>query len=408
MTESPGANGELLDVEQAVRDRYSAASQQVEPQLCCAVSYNADLLKVLPQELIDRDYGCGDPSRYVQRGETVLDLGSGGGKICYIASQVVGPEGAVHGVDMNDEMLSLARTHQADISQRIGWDNVEFHKGRIQDLGLDLEQLEARLQQQPVATAAAWLQSQSTAAELRRKQPMIASDSIDVVISNCVLNLVSPEDRRQMFAEIFRVLKRGGRAVISDIVSDEPVPDALRQNAELWSGCISGAFLERELLQAFEEAGFYGVEIVERQAEPWMVVEGIEFRSMSVRAFKGKQGPCDDHHQAVIYKGPWKRVTDDDGHVLERGAPMAVCDKTFQIYSRPPYAGQIIPVPPSRPIDPAAALPFDCRTGELRDPQQTKAGKQEPQPGDKKQNAQKPGGLNLLPGDCCGPQDGCC
>ncbi len=99
------------------------------------------------------------------------------------------------------------------------------------------------------------------------RRPLIADSSIDVVVSNCVLNLVDARDRRQLFAEIFRVLKTGGRAVISDIVSDEEVLAELRDDPELWSGCISGAFVEDEFLKEFERAGFYGVEIVVRQEE---------------------------------------------------------------------------------------------------------------------------------------------
>ena len=230
---------------------------------------------------------------------------------------------------MNDDMLELARKHQDEISQRIGWSNVEFHKGRIQDLALDLEAFSAYLAGHPVAAANAWIEAQRQSAEMRRRQPMIADDSIDVVLSNCVLNLVDPDERRQLFSEMFRVLRRGGRAVISDIVCDEAVPERLRSDPKLWSGCISGAFVEHELLQQFEQAGFYGVEIVARQAEPWAVIEGIEFRSLSVRAFKGKEGPCDDYHQAVIYRGPFKSVTDDDGHVLRRGVRSAVCGKNL-------------------------------------------------------------------------------
>src|SRR5690606_23936369 len=120
---------------------------------------------------------------------------------------------------------------------------------------------------------------------LRQSSPLIADDSIDVVISNCVLNLVRREDRRQLFSEMYRVLKNGGRACISDIVSDEDVPAHLQRDGQLWSGCLSGAFREDEFLAAFEDAGFYGVEIVARQSEPWAVIEGIEFRSMTVRAF---------------------------------------------------------------------------------------------------------------------------
>ena len=228
----PAAGKEKLDVEQVVSDRYSAASQAAESTLCCPVQYQSEYLAVLPQELIERDYGCGNPSRDVQAGETVLDLGSGGGKICYIASQIVGPHGKVIGVDINDDMLQLARQHQGAISEQIGWNNVCFYKGRIQDLGLDINLLENYLQEHPVKSSEDWFALQKWSRQQREQEPLISSDSIDVVISNCVLNLVDTKDRQQLFREIFRVLRRGGRAVISDIVCDEPVPEHLQANAE--------------------------------------------------------------------------------------------------------------------------------------------------------------------------------
>ena len=252
--------GDGLNVEQAVRERYSAASQQVEPALCCPVTYDSRYLKVLPAEILERDYGCGDPSRYVRPGETVLDLGSGGGKICYIASQIVGPNGRVIGVDQNADMLALARKHQRQVGEAIGWHNVEFRRGRIQDLATNLDD--------------------------PARRPMIAGGSIDVVLSNCVLNLVAESDRRQLFAEVFRVLKPGGRAAISDIVANQPVPERLKRDHQLWSGCISGAYEEPNFLAAFQRAGFVTIELVARQEEPWTVVEGIEFRSVTVRAYK--------------------------------------------------------------------------------------------------------------------------
>ena len=386
------AGGTPLDVEQAVRQRYSTASQAAQPALCCPVQYDGRYLEVLPPELIECDYGCGDPSGQVAHGETVLDLGSGSGKICYIASQIVGPTGRVIGVDMNDDMLDLARKHQCQVGKRIGHNNIEFRKGRIQDLALDLERFEAHLRQNPVCTADDWLKAQTYADQMRRTAPMIASDSIDVVLSNCVLNLVEPSGRRRLFEEMYRVLDRGGRAVISDIVSDEPVPETLRNDPQLWSGCISGAFVEHELLEAFAGADFYGIEILSRQAKPWATVEGIQFRSVVVRAYKGKQGPCLEHNQAVIYNGPWKSVTDDDGHTLHRGIRSAVCGKTYEIYNRPPYADEIIAVPPHEPVRAEDAQPFDYPAGAVRDPHQTK-------------------GLTFnktqLPtADCCGP-DGC-
>ena len=187
-----------LDIEQAVKERYSAASEQQEAALCCPVDYETEYLKVLPQELIDRDYGCGDPSRYVEAGETVLDLGSGGGKICYIASQIVGKSGQVIGVDMNDDMLDLAHQFKSEISEKIGYDNVRFCKGRIQDLATDLNAVEQILSEQPVSNTTEWLAVQQRIRQTSQESPMIADDSVDVVLSNCVLNLVDPNDRIQM------------------------------------------------------------------------------------------------------------------------------------------------------------------------------------------------------------------
>lgn len=258
-----------LTLEAAVRDRYSAAAKAVQPALCCSVSYDRKYLEVLPAELIERDYGCGDPSRFVREGETVLDLGSGGGKICYIASQIVGPKGRVIGIDINEDMLALARKYQREIAGRVGWDNVTFHRGRIQDLTHSLDQPD-------------------------RTEPLILNESIDVVLSNCVLNLVDESDREQLFREVFRVLRPGGRAVISDIVSNRPVPAELKTDPTLWSGCISGAFEEKDFLRAFMAAGFTQVQLAARQEEPWTVVQGIEFRSVTIQAVKDGVLPLSD------------------------------------------------------------------------------------------------------------------
>ncbi len=394
LIEINGVQAKGLNVEQAVRERYSAASKERVPALCCPVNYEKQYLEVLPQELIDRDYGCGDPSKYVHAGETVLDLGAGGGKICYIASQIVGPQGRVLGVDMNDDMLELARKYQGEIGARIGWSNVEFFKGKIQDLALDHDRFAAYLKSNPATDSESWTKAEQFADKLRADEPMFASDSVDVVLSNCVLNLVDPIAREQLFAEIHRVLRRGGRAVISDIVCDEVVPEHLKNNPELWSGCISGAFVEDEFLKEFERAGFYGVEIVVRQEEPWATIEGIEFRSMTVRAFKGKDGPCVDHHQAVVYRGPWKSVTDDDGHILRRGVRTAVCEKTFNIYTAQPYADEVIAVPPYHAVEADKAEDYDCRRNAVRHPRETK--------GDGFEATQLP------ESNCCSPEGGCC
>tara|TARA_B110000196_G_scaffold46341_2_gene36726 strand:+ start:8891 stop:10048 length:1158 start_codon:yes stop_codon:yes gene_type:complete len=356
----------------SVEKRYADAAKAPEAALCCPVEYDRKYLEVIPDEVIEKDYGCGDPSKWVHAGETVLDLGSGTGKICFIASQVVGAEGKVIGVDMTDDMLEVANRNAPIVAGRIGYDNVEFRKGRIQDLALDLNLLGQALEAHPVASATDFLQLDEIAEELRIKQPLVMTESIDVVVSNCVLNLVEPEQKPKLFREIFRVLKMGGRAVISDIVSDEPVPAAMREDAHLWSGCISGALTEQGFLKAFEDAGFYGIELVKFETQPWQTVEGIEFRSVTVQAYKGKQGPCFEHNQAVVYQGPFKSVLDDDGHRFDRGVRAAVCDKTFNLLQSGPYAGHFTPIQPLEPMSAAQAQPFVCVPGARRHPKETK------------------------------------
>jgi len=358
--------------ENAVRERYSGAAKQAEAALCCPVEYDPKYLKVIPSEVIERDYGCGDPSRWVHEGDTVLDLGSGTGKICFIAAQVVGAKGRVIGLDMTDDMLEVARRNAPVVAERIGFANVEFRKGRIQDLGLDLALLDHRLRERPLVGAEGWLAAEGLADELRREHPLVADNSVDVVVSNCVLNLVDSASKPKLFGEIFRVLRLGGRAVISDIVCDEVVPEHLQRDPELWSGCISGALTETEFLQAFEQAGFYGIEVVKRDTTPWRTVAGIEFRSVTVRAFKGKEGQCFERNQAVIYKGPFKEVLDDDGHRLKRGVRHAVCDKTFQLYRKEPYRAYFDLVEPHSPIPPDQAKPFNCHRSAPRHPRESK------------------------------------
>ena len=386
-------NGGNADVEAAVLRRYGDAAEQVEACLCLPVSYDRALLQVLPDEIIAKDYGCGDPSRYIREGETVLDLGSGSGKACYIISQIVGATGKVIGVDFNSPMLALARKYQTTIGDTLGYHNVEFRRGKIQDLRTNLEWVDQYLRDNPVKSVADLASFEEFEAKIRREQPLIADESIDVIVSNCVLNLVRPEDKKTLFAEMYRVLKRGGRVAISDIVSDEPVPEHLAQDPNLWSACVSGAFQEEKLLRAFEEAKFYGIQIEELCSEAYQTVEGIEFRAITVTAYKGKEGPCTERNQAVIYRGPWKQVVDDDGHTLERGGRTAVCEKTFEIYSKPPYTDEFILVPPREVVPADKAGVFDCSRDHKRHPQETKGIEYK---------------LTQLSGGVCGPDSNCC
>ena len=182
--------------DQAVKERYSAAAQASEEALCCPVSYNPRYLKAIPEEIIEKDYGCGDPSPFVGPGETVLDLGSGGGKLCYIAAQIVGQNGSVIGVDCNADMLELARKYQQPIAENLGFHNTDFRCGQIQDLKLNLELLAERWGNRPLNSASDWLDLRYLEEELRQSHPLVENDSVDCVVSNCVLNLVNPNDRQ--------------------------------------------------------------------------------------------------------------------------------------------------------------------------------------------------------------------
>lgn len=327
---------------QSVKERYSAAAFEREEALCCPVDYDPKYLKIIPQEVLDRDYGCGDPSTYVRSGETVLDLGAGGGKICFIAAQIVGPEGKVIGVDVNDDMLELSRSAQPTVAEQLGYDNIEFRHGRIQDLKTDLDALDHWLSARPAKSAADYKNLETHLATSREAQPLIANDSIDVVVSNCVLNLVSDEEKPQLFREIFRVLKPGGRIAISDIVSDKDSPEHLKNDPDLWSGCISGALTEKGFADALSEAGFAGVRLDKLEQAPWQVVEEIEYRSATYVAHKPALATSDEEELDVIYTGPWEQVTDETGLTYERGARTKVSGSDADRLRSGAYAGHFI------------------------------------------------------------------
>jgi len=361
-----------MTVETLVSERYAEGAKAVQEALCCPVDYDASLLKILPQEIIDRDYGCGDPSRYVVEGDVVLDLGSGGGKICYMAAQIVGAKGAVIGVDMTDDMLALARQYQPQMAEKLGGDRVDFKKGFIQDLALDVVAMETFLTENPVTDVASMQALDAWKKQQRSSDPLIKDASVSLVVSNCVLNLVAPEDRRQMLAEVFRTLKPGGRVAISDIVCDELVPAHLQNDAELWSGCISGAFGEKEFMQAFLDAGFVGVSYDKWEAEPWKVVEGIEFRSVTLTATKPAKTDLYDAGQAVIYRGPFSEISDDLGNRYTRGDRVAVSKRTYDLLTSGDYQAHFIGVAPSEEHNHGC---FCKPAGSLRPVAETKGGR---------------------------------
>ena len=220
----------------AIQDKYGKAAQGVATGGCCggdcgdpitANLYGDSETAALPKEAVAASLGCGNPTALIElrAGETVLDLGSGGGIDVLLSAKRVGPTGKVYGLDMTDEMLALARANQ----QRAGATNVEFLKGEIESIPLP-------------------------------------DNSVDVVISNCVINLSS--DKSRVLREAFRVLRPGGRFAVSDVVVRGPVPDEIRRNVELWVGCVAGALDQSEYVSKLEAAGFS-----ESSVDPWRVYD---------------------------------------------------------------------------------------------------------------------------------------
>ena len=200
--------------------------------------YGAGETSTLPAEAVAASLGCGNPTALIdlQEGETVLDLGSGGGIDVLLSARRVGPSGKVYGLDMTDEMLALARENQ----RKAGAVNVEFLKGDIEHIPLP-------------------------------------DGSVDVIISNCVINLSS--DKARVLREAFRVLRPGGRFAVSDVVVRGDVPAEVRRSVELWVGCVAGALQESEYRTLLAAAGFTGIEV-----EPWRVYNVGDAREFLAQA----------------------------------------------------------------------------------------------------------------------------
>ncbi len=214
----------MTDIKEAVRERYSQAALRAG-SCCGTAAKSADPITSnlysdwetgeLPEAAVLASLGCGNPTALAElkQGETVLDLGSGGGIDVLLSARRVGPTGKAYGLDMTDEMLALARENQ----KKAGAENVEFLKGEIENIPLP-------------------------------------DNSVDVIISNCVINLSGDKDR--VLREAFRVLKPGGRFAVSDVVTRGQVPEQLRRDMLLWVGCIAGALEETDYLSRLKAAGF--------------------------------------------------------------------------------------------------------------------------------------------------------
>ncbi len=260
-----------------VKAFYTDAVADTKIDILNPVCYENSLIDHIPPQYRFRGYGCGSPvlDAHIQEGETVVDLGSGRGVECFIASRLAGKKGQAIGVDMLDPMLSLANAARPLVAENLGYDNMDFRKGYLEALPLE-------------------------------------DDCVDVAISNCVMNL--SVDKRKSYAEIFRVLRPGGRLVISDVVCDTE-PDAAIRNDEVLKGeCIAGALTTSHLVALLEETGFEAVTLIKRFA--YRQVNGHPFFSLTYSAVKPKvQDPV-----AVIYRGPLPFLMTQGGVLLSKGA----------------------------------------------------------------------------------------
>jgi len=284
-----------------VREYYAAAAEQPKADLCCPTKYDATAVAHIPQQVLDRFYGCGSPllSANIQPGEAVVDLGSGAGIDVFIAAKLVGPTGKAIGVDMTDAMLAVAKENQPKVAAALGYDVAEFRRGYLEQIPVD-------------------------------------SKTVDLITSNCVVNL-SP-DKPRVFEEMWRILQDHGRIVVSDIVSEAEVPPHLKVNPDLWGECLVGALTEEQFLAQLERAGFYGLTVLKKSY--WKDVEGYPFFSVTVQGFKyEKTAGCVYQGHRAVYLGPGKAFVDEEGHLFPRNEPYEVCTDTVAKLSREPYRG---------------------------------------------------------------------
>jgi ubiquinone/menaquinone biosynthesis C-methylase UbiE len=240
-------------VTKTVKKKFSKAAFIPVADYYCPTGYNPADLKHIPNEVLEVSYGCGNPAALadIREGETIVDLGAGGGIDCFIAAKKLGPKGRVIGIDMTDEMIAKAQESAKKVGEVLGYDVVEFRSGNIMELPVE-------------------------------------DNSVDLVISNCVINLT--EDKTKVMDEIYRILKPGGRFIISDIVADKPVPGYLKRDKEMWSACLSGALTDAKFKGAAESAGFPDVELTRNYL--YKKVEFIEFYSVTMKASKPANVSC--------------------------------------------------------------------------------------------------------------------
>lgn len=295
------------------------SSEDLKTSACCTADampmHLREILKDIHDEVKDKFYGCGSPIPLALEGKTVLDLGSGSGRDCYLLSKLVGPHGKVIGVDMTDEQLDVAKRHVDYHMRKFGYHspNIEFKKGYIEDL----------------------------------EELGISSASVDVVTSNCVVNL-SPSKGR-VFSEIFRVLKPGGELYFSDVFASRRVPEHLKTDDLMVGECLGGALYTEDFRRMLFDLGckdyraISTTKIALNNLEIQQKAGLLDFYSITVRAFKlNLEDRCEDYGQIATYLGTVQNAQNafmlDDHHLFEKGKPAPVCGNTAMMLQKTRYA----------------------------------------------------------------------
>ena len=287
-----------------VQNFYSKAALTAQETLCCPTQYDSGELSHIPKEVLEISYGCGSPvgKAGLQKGQTVLDLGSGGGIDCFIAAKCVGKTGRVYGIDMTEEMLNVARQNADQVVKNLGYNNIEFKQGFLENIPIE-------------------------------------DMSVDLVTSNCVINLSTKKG--DVFKEIHRILKNEGRFLIADIISEAEVPQEMRNNKELWGECISGALTLQEFLNFARDNQFNGLHI--QKDYLWKEVAGIKFYSYTIEGskFSSRENPCDSNSVFATYAGPFDTVV-FQGTKFQLGVTVEIDRNTAAMMSSHSYSGQFI------------------------------------------------------------------
>jgi SAM-dependent methyltransferase len=300
----------------------------------------------------------------IRPGDQILFAGAGPDpSIAGTVARLAGPQGAVLVIESNPELRGREITTTPDQA------TCQCIETDLDDFRTSPEFLERFLAEHPATDPRGYRALQDALAEQRAARPLVPDGSLDLVVVNAANQL--PAARvTSLLAEAYRTLRRGGRLLLSLLLADEPPPAALPSV----SGGASTRYVpcETEILALLAGAGYHGMRYTWRAELPLKVVAGVELRPFLIEAHTGKLGPCLDRGHAVLYRGPWREVLDDDDHRYRRGERTAVCEKTYALLMQSPYRNEFFGIPPYLEVPADQAPPFDCQTPQVREPAVTK------------------------------------